>query len=259
MRISSGIGISAIALPDLNRLSSGKRIERAKDDPAGLAVLLELTSRGGRQGVALRNMGDALSISQIANGALSTISDISGRLAELSAQSANGTLSDGQRSALNQEYQALRQEIDRTVATTQFNGKAIFSAEGLSIQVGENGGAGGTIQFTLGTLSSDQLGFSQDIATQSSAQQALSNAGAAQVSLSKVSDTVGATSTQLSYAVESIRSSREGVLGAASRLGDADIAAELSRTSAESIRAQGGVALAAQGNLSSAAALGLLY
>ncbi len=137
----------------LERLSSGLRINRAKDDAAGLAISERFTTQIRGLTQAVRNANDAISLTQTAEGSLSESSNIMQRIRELSLQSANASNSSSDRDALNLEAQALLQELDRISSTTTFNGQKIlngnFAAQ--QFQVGAN--ANETISVTIGDAS----------------------------------------------------------------------------------------------------------
>ncbi|RMD85037.1 MAG: flagellin FliC, partial [Candidatus Dadabacteria bacterium] len=118
----------------LQRLASGKRINKASDDAAGLAIADALARDAAVLEQGNRNIQDGVSFSQIAEGAMEQIQNNNTRIAELATQAANGTLTDEQRASLNQEAQALKQENERILQTTQFNGTNVFS--GASIDTG---------------------------------------------------------------------------------------------------------------------------
>ena len=115
------------------KLSSGKRINTASDDAAGLAIASDLASSVQISSQGRRNLGDATSAISIADNAFGSLSDIGNRLTELATESANGTLSDSQRTSLNNEFSQLTQEAQRITSTTQFNGKSLLNAsDGIS-------------------------------------------------------------------------------------------------------------------------------
>ncbi|MFM9913473.1 MAG: flagellin [Methylophilaceae bacterium] len=142
----------------LQRLSSGLRINSAKDDAAGLAITTRQTSQILGLNQAGRNANDAISLSQTAEGGLGTAGDSLNRIRELAIQSANGTNSASDRAALQQEVNALVQEINRTALTTQFNGQNILDGTltNASFQVGAN--AGQTINFAISSAQTKDIG-----------------------------------------------------------------------------------------------------
>jgi len=231
------------------KLSSGKAINRASDDPAGLAVALELLANADTSSVALRNINDGVSISSIADGALATSSDITTRLAELATQSANGTLSDNQRSALNQEYQALRSELDRISQTTEFNGQQLLSqGSSFTLQAGIDGSANSQVGLPLPGVSASSLGLASDISTRESALAAVEETKAAVNTISEARGQVGSTVSRLETAYENLKTSEVNARSAASRIIDADVASESSKLIASRIGLEAGLSVKAQAN-----------
>ena len=143
----------------LERLSSGLRINSAKDDAAGLAISTRFQSQINGLNVAIRNVGDGVSLSQTAEGALGAMTDSLQRIRELALQSANGTNSDADRQALNSETQQLIAEITRAGSQTNFNGLNLLDGSFSSVfQVGANSGE--TISVSIAKLTADTLGVS---------------------------------------------------------------------------------------------------
>jgi flagellin len=143
----------------LERLSSGLRINSAKDDAAGLAISTRFTSQINGLNVAVRNAGDGIALAQTAEGALGSINDSLQRIRELSVQSANATNSDVDRDALQAEVSQLVAEISRTADDTDFNGRKLLDGSfSASFQVGAN--AGQTIDVSIAELTTDKLGAS---------------------------------------------------------------------------------------------------
>jgi flagellin len=150
----SGEGLAT----SMQRLSSGMRINSAKDDAAGLQIANRLTSQISGLGVAQRNANDGISMAQTAEGAMQASTDILQRMRELALQSANGSNADSDRAALQKEVGALQTELTRIAETTSFGGQKLldgsFGSKGF--QVGAN--AGETITMTLGDVSADAIG-----------------------------------------------------------------------------------------------------
>jgi flagellin len=141
----------------LQRLSSGLRINSAKDDAAGLAISTRFTSQIKGLDVAVRNAGDGIALAQTAEGALGSMNDSLQRIRELSVQSANATNSDVDRDALQAEVEQLVAEISRTADETDFNGRSLLDGSfSASFQVGAN--AGQTIDVSIAELTTDKLG-----------------------------------------------------------------------------------------------------
>ncbi|MDB5771601.1 MAG: flagellin, partial [Burkholderia sp.] len=131
---------SASLATSLQRLSSGLRINSAKDDAAGLAISERFTAQIKGLNQAVRNANDGISLAQTAEGGLGTAGDLLQRMRELAVQSANGTNSASDRASLQQEVSQLKQELDRVATTTQFNGSNVLdgSLSATQFQVGAN-------------------------------------------------------------------------------------------------------------------------
>jgi len=242
-----------------NRLASGKRINNAKDDAAGLAIAEALKADAVTLSAGSRNVDYGVSIANIADSAMGTLSDISVRMSELSTQAANGTLSDDQRAALNDEYQQLAQEAQRIVDTTEFNGQKVFSGESVSLQVGTGSDPNSQIKLegtdiaaVVSTLAS------QDISTQAGAQAALEGVKQGIGDLAAKRGEMGASVSRLQVAQRNNEASVENIRAAESRIRDADIAEETARGVGQKIRAQVSTALFAQGKLEKENVLRLL-
>ncbi len=146
----------------LERLSSGLRINSAKDDAAGLAISTKFESQTRGLNQAIRNAGDGISLAQTAEGALGTMTDNLQRIRELSVQSANATNSDEDRVALQQEVSALVAEVTRTADETNFNGRNLFDGNfNGTFQIGAN--AGQTVDVQIGELTAGRLGASDQV------------------------------------------------------------------------------------------------
>ncbi|KRM96835.1 flagellin [Liquorilactobacillus aquaticus DSM 21051] len=150
----------------LAKLSSGSRINKAGDDAAGLAISEKMKGQIGGLSQATRNAQDGISLIQTAEGALNETHSILGRMRDLTVQSENGTLSDDDRSAINKEYSALSDEIDRISSTTEFNTKSLLTGDtsesdgksAFTFQIGAN--AGQTMTVEIGNMSASALGVS---------------------------------------------------------------------------------------------------
>lgn len=232
----------------LQRLASGKRLNSASDDPAGLAIANQLAANVQINSQALRNVEDSRSAIQIADGATQELGNISTRLAELAAQSANGTLSDSQRQSLQTEFSALTDEANRIVATTQFNGQNLLGGQGgFSSQVGSDSSSDSQLQVNSSQVQGVTNALSQlSIGTQQQAASALDSINSAIQGLSQQRGSFGAVESRLDSAQNSISSKKEAEATAQSRIEDADVADELARKVAANIRLNAGVALAAQ-------------
>lgn len=253
------------------RLSSGLRIVRAKDDAAGLAIADTLRADQRIAGVAIRNANDGISLISIADGALNEIGNVLQRMAELSEQSANGTLSSVQRSALDQEFSSLGSEISRISETTSFNGLQLLSGNAsISLQVGYDSdvnsqisfkGAQGTLEsLGLAGAGSKMLSFSLNAAV-GGQQAALSALDAVKASIGNLVSnrgTLGAAESRVNVAINNLQVARENFSAAESQIRDVDVAEEAAKLTRLNILQQAGAAVLAQANQQPALALALL-
>ncbi len=245
----------------IQRLSSGLRINSAKDDAAGLAVAEGITSKIRGLDVAARNANDGISLAQTAEAALGEITNNLQRIRELAVQSANGTLGDTERGYLQTEVDELTAEIARIVDDTEFNGSKLFSATGaassVEIQVGANSGEKITItnNSLTGLNAYGTAAKTVDISTQSAAEAVLDTASGSttgmDADIGRVINTrsqMGAIQNRFESVISNINSYKEGLQAAHSRIMDTDYAettAELARTQ---VLQQAGVAMVAQAN-----------
>lgn len=246
------------------RLASGSRINRASDDAAGLSIDASLRVDARVAAVASRNAQDGISAVAITDGALSSITGVLGRLAELAQQAGNGAYSQIQRSALQNEFVALGSEIERIAVTTTYNGVNLLSGnQSISFQVGfdatstsqitMNQGGGGTLQnLGLAASGSSALSYSLSGATGDAAQSAARNALAAitgaVTSVNSIRGSLGTTEARLNTAINNLSTTRENVLAAASRITDADVASEAAELTRLNILQQAGASVLAQAN-----------
>jgi flagellin len=256
------------------RLSSGLRIVRAKDDAAGLAIADNLRADGRIASVAIRNANDGISLISIADGALDQMSSVLTRMAELSEQSANGVLASSQRSALQQEFTALGSEIERIALTTTFNGLTLLSGgASVGLQVGFNSSSNSQITFTgvdgtlaaigLASAGTSKLIFSinaagVDTVGQEAARSALDAVKLAIGSLTTNRGTLGAAESRLGVAITNLSVARENFAAAESQIRDVDVAEEAANLTRLNILQQAGAAVLAQANQQPALALSLL-
>ena len=142
----------------MTRLSSGKQVNSAADDAAGLAISSRMTSQLKGLSMAIKNAGDTISLAQTAEGALEEVTNMLQRIRELAVQSANGTMNDSDRASLDAEVQALKTEIDRVAETTSFNNRALLDGTfGANFQIGHE--AGQTVSLDIGSVKTDSLGL----------------------------------------------------------------------------------------------------
>ena len=255
------------------RLSSGMRINHASDDAAGLAIAESLKADQRLAQVGIRNANDGISIISITDGAISEITNIMSRLAELAEQSANGVYSNGQRTALQLEFTALMSEVTRIAYSTEFNGVKLLSGGGeIAFQVGFDGtslsqitysGIGATLE-ALGlanagsTVPSYSITGNSDMESQSAARLAIDAINAAITSITRSRGTLGAAESRLNTAISNLQVARENFASAESAIRDADVAEEAAELTRLSILQQAGTAILAQANQQPQLALQLL-
>lgn len=246
------------------RLSSGQRINRASDDAAGLAIAESLRINNRVATIGIRNAQDGISAIAITDGALASITQVLGRLAELAQQGGNGSYSVVQRSALQAEFETLGSEIERIAATTQYNGVNLLSgSQMINFQVGFDGAStsqiildqrgGATLQrLGLAQTGSSALTYSLSATSnegaQSAARQALAAVNGAVVSINALRGVLGTVEARLGSAITNLTTSRENTLAAESRITDADIAVEAAELTRLNILQQAGAAVLSQAN-----------
>ncbi len=247
----------------LERLSSGLRINNAYDDAAGLAIADKLGRDVRVSDQAIRNANDGLSALAIGEKALGQVTSSLTRLTELAAQSASGTVTDTQRSAIQAEFTALLSEIGRISNVTTFNGVQLLSAgTTVTLQVGLDGTSNSQINFTTvdgsvsGILSVSQTTIAAS--SQSSAQSALGLLTSAIANVAQSRGTLGASESRLLTAIAQLRVASETYSAAEARIRDTDVAAETANLTRANILQQAGVAVLAQANQQPQLALQLL-
>ena len=253
------MGSSSSMATSLERLSSGLRINRAKDDAAGLAISQRFTSqiRGLEQ--ANRNANDGISLLQTAEGALDEVTNMLQRMRELAVQSMNGSVSAGDRKSLNDEYQELRLEIDRVFKSTEFNGTTLLGkGDSLTMQVGFKAGTNYQIKIStlnMGSATSANGGVSFIVATTNNTVSTTTGASRVVCFLDSAIDKVsqkradfGAKQNRLEAAVRNNANIIENQSAARSRVMDTDFAAETANLTRTQILQQAGTAMLAQAN-----------
>ncbi len=248
----------------LQRLSSGLRINSAKDDAAGLSVVENLTSdiRGVNQ--AVRNAQDGISLGQTAEGALGQITANVQRIREIAVQSANATAGD--RTGLQKEVDQLTQEISRIVDTTEFNGTNLLdNTTALKFQVGQDGAANNQVSVSgvnetgLNSYSADLAGTTTvDVSSASAASGAIASLDTDISTLVTARATFGAVQNRFEAVISNLSNFAENLTAARSRIQDADFAKETGNLTRGQILQQAGVAILAQANTLPQAALSLL-
>ncbi len=237
----------------LERLSSGLRVNSAKDDAAGLAIATRMTVQSRGMTVAIRNANDGISLAQTAEGALGQIREHLMRMRDLAVQSANATNTAGDRSALNAEFSQLQAEVARIIVQTKFNGKEIIGASAGSneFQVGANAGEKVTVTTTNLSANTDFLSVINNLSigvTVDRASEALVQLDVALVTVSTERSTLGAAQSRFEGIISMLQVARENQSAAASRIMDADYASETASLTRSQILQQAGTAMLAQAN-----------
>lgn len=214
----------------LERLSTGYRINRAGDDPAGLAISEKMRGQISGLNMASKNIQDGISMVQTAEGALNETHAMLQRMRELSVQAANDTLTDDDRARIDVEFQELKKEVTRISTDTEFNTRKLLNGDNattpLKIQAGAN--AGQTIDLTMNDMSADAIGITDaSIATRDEADASISTLDAAIKSVSMERSRLGAYQNRMEHAYNVNVNTAENVTAAESRVRDADIAKEM--------------------------------
>jgi flagellin len=247
----------------LQRLSSGLRINGAGDDAAGLAISEGMKANIRSMNQAVRNANDGVSLVQTAEGALNEVSNILGRMRELTTQASTNTITVTQRSFINGEFGQLKSEITRIAAGTDFNGTKLLQSAGkkIDIQVGTGGCTYDKIQVSLSAMSAGGLNLTGTIGGASggvSAQGMLAVIDTAITAVSNQRASLGAISNRLQSVINNLQVAAENTSAAQSRIADADIAAETANMTRAQILNQAGTAILAQANQLPQGALKLL-
>ena len=235
----------------LQRLSSGLRINSAKDDAAGLAIAERMNAQIKGMNVGIRNANDAISLSATAEGVLGKVTDSMQRMRELAVQSANATNSSSDRSNLDAEYQQLATEVTRVLTDTKFNGQAILGADAgtLTFQVGA--GSSDTIDMTTVDMSADATVTAVtggDITSAANAGTAMDNIDTALTTIAQERANYGAYQNRFESVISNLQVTIENQTAAKGRITDADYATETGNLSRAQIVQQAGMAMLTQAN-----------
>ncbi len=245
----------------LERLSSGLRINRASDDAAGLAISEALRGDIRSLNQATRNANDGISLINTAEGALSEQASILVRLRELASQAATGTVGSTERQTIDREFQALKAEIDRISAVTEFNGQKLVNGSlsssattSVVIQIGIQATVNDRISLNnavdLTSITSAGLGITTlDVLTSAASLSALSSLDSAISTVTDGRGRLGAVQNRLVYTVANLTVTTENLIAAESQIRDADYAVEISEFTRNQILVQASTAILAQANL----------
>jgi flagellin len=254
----------------MTRLSSGLKINSAKDDAAGLQIATRMTSQIRGQTVAIKNANDGISMAQTAEGALQETTNILQRMRELAVQARNGTNITADRTATNAEFTQLSDELTRIAQSTNLNGKNLLdgSAGTMVLQVGSNTGTANQISLTLSSsfaASSLSVGSGTTVLTGATSAAAFSAIDGAITAIDKALDTVnavranlGASQNRLTSTISNLQNVNENATAALGRVQDTDFAAETANLTKQQTLQQASTAVLAQANQLPSAVLKLL-
>jgi len=248
----------------MQRLSSGLRVNSAKDDAAGLAIAERMNSQARGMTVAIRNANDGISLAQTSEGALSKVTDALQRMRELAIQARNATNSNGDKDSLDKEFGELAKEIQRVLGGTSFNGKFVLGsgAGSQTFQVGANTTANDEIVVTTPDLTLEPLvttvagtdisGSGRAVIDNTSDPTTIATVVAnIDAALNKINEeraTLGASQNRFDAVIANLQVAHENQMAARSRIMDADFAQETSNMSRSQILQQAGNAMVAQAN-----------
>lgn len=250
----------------MERLSSGLRVNSAKDDAAGLAISNRMTSQIRGMTVAVRNASDGISLSQTAESAMGELTNTLQRMRDLGVQSANdGSVTGADRNKMQEEFKQLNSELTRIISSSEFNGKKIINgslAAGLGIQVGANTASDNRILISIANLASTIISVTNASigsgATAVGARTAIDAIDNAIKAIDTSRAKLGAIQNRFTTTISNLQSSIENQSAARSRITDTDFATETANLSRGQILQQAGTAMLAQANQSGQSVLTLL-
>lgn len=241
---------------NLEKLSSGYRINRAGDDAAGLAISEKMRAQIKSLDTAQKNAQDGISLVQTAEGALTEVHDMLNRMVELAQQSANGTYDNTtDRKNLQEELSALQTEIDRIADSTNFNGQKLLdgtvATTGLSLQIGEDSATHNKLDLKIANMKTASLGVaaaSVKVDSVTAAQAAVSTIKAAINTVSEARGKLGATQNRLEHTINNLSATSENMQTAEGRIRDTDMAKEMMAYTKNNILSQAAQSMLAQAN-----------
>ncbi len=250
----------------MERLSSGLRVNSAKDDAAGLAIANKMTSQIRGMGVAVRNANDGISLAQTAESAMGEITNTLQRMRDLGVQAANtGAVTDSDRQKMQTEFKELNDELSRITKNTEFNGKKIINGDlsgGVKFQVGANTAADNQITIDIANMSDTLANVTAisigSAATSANVLSAINNIDAAIKDIDTSRAKLGAVQNRFTTTISNLQSSIENQSAARSRIMDTDFAQETAALSRNQILQQAGTAMLSQANQASQSVMGLL-
>jgi flagellin len=243
----------------MQRLSSGLRVNSAKDDAAGLAIAERMNAQVRGMNVAVRNANDGISMSQTAEGALAQVSNSLQRMRELAVQARNASNSSSDKDSLNKEFSQLQSEIGRVLGGTTFNGKHMLGADAttLNFQIGANTSADDAITISTSNMTNDptitavtnsSTALIDASATFGAIGTVIDNIDSALDNINDTRATFGATQSRFDAIITNLQVGVENQSAARSRIMDADFAEETANMSRAQVLQQAGTAMVAQAN-----------
>ena len=246
----------------MERLSTGKRINSAKDDAAGLAIATTMTSQVRGMNQAIRNANDGIALAQTADGALNEVTNMLQRIRELSIQSKSGTYSTPDRTNLQAEVTQLTSQIADILDNTKFNGVKLFStssAASVTITIQAGDAATSTINLTIAGVDGATLTTTAlDVGDPAKAESTIGNVDAAMTSINTTRAALGAGQSRLESAVNNLTTNMTNLSEARSRIEDADYSSETTALAKAQILSQASTAMISQANQSQQNVLSLL-
>ena len=243
---------------NLEKLSSGYRINRSADDAAGLAISEQMRSKINGLDQATANASDAIGLIQTAEGALTETHSMLQRMVTLATQSANGTYNSTARAAIGEEVTALKAEIDRISSTTDYNGvKPIGSTSAITVQIGPTSGE--TLSIAAAKMDATSLGVNGiNVSTVSDANSAITKINDAINTVSTHRAKLGASQNRLEHTINNLKTTNENMTAAESRIRDTDMAKEMAAFTKNNILNQAAQSMLSQANQQPQGVLSLL-
>ena len=262
MRAANASTSAAVKLGTaMERLSTGKRINSAKDDAAGLAISTSMTAQINGMNQGIRNANDGISLAQTGEGALNEVTNMLQRVRELAVQSASGTYQASDRTDMQAEVTTLQSQISSVLTNTKFNGNTLFvttgAAKTFSIQAGAN--SADAITLTSDVISGTNISTTAlDVSDATKAATTMTNVDLALTDVTAAGATLGAGESQLQSAVNNLTNNSTNLADARSRILDTDYSAETMAMAKAQILSQASTAMIAQANQSQQNVLSLL-
>jgi flagellin len=259
---NASISAASMLSTSMQRLSTGKRINSAKDDAAGLAISNSMTSQVNGMGQGIRNANDGISLAQTGEGALNEVTNMLQRVRELAVQSSSGTYQTADRTNMQSEVTSLTTQIGNVLSNTKFNGNSLFSTTAgtnatFSIQAGPN--TADAITLTSAAIDGTNISSTAlDVTTVSNANTTIANVDLALIDVNATNSGLGAGESQLSSAVNNLTSTSTNLADARSRIMDTDYSTESMAMAKAQILSQASTAMIAQANQSQQGVLSLL-